>query len=92
LATGNPPNDDLPLRATTPRWLKSIYRMMVLAIVASMGIIFTWVAFGPGPRHFSGSGAPLGQTVGRVMFGIVAVLTWITFLAVAIAGVRRARR
>jgi hypothetical protein len=89
LATGNPPNDDLPLPATTPRLLKSIYRMMVLGIIASLGIIFTWVAFGPGPRHFTGSGAPLGQTVGRVMFGIGAVLIWITFVAAAIVGVRR---
>ena len=38
--------------------------------------MFTWVAIGPGKRAFTGSGAIFGETVGRIAFGIGAMLFW----------------
>jgi hypothetical protein len=87
LTKGNPYTGDFP--ATAPRWLTSIHHMMVLAIISSLGVIFSWVAIGPGQRHFTGSGAIFGETVGRAFFGIGAALIWIIFVAVLITSVRR---
>jgi hypothetical protein len=39
--------------------------------------MFTWIAIGPGKRAFTGSGAIFGETVGRIAFGIGAMLFWI---------------
>jgi hypothetical protein len=87
LTKGNPSTGDFP--ATAPLWLTSIHRMMVLGIISSLGIIFSWVAIGPGQRHFTGSGVIFGETVGRAFFGIGAALIWIIFVAVLITSARR---
>lgn len=52
------------------------------AIVGAMAAIFNWVAFGPGPRHFSGGisipfvaiSSRQSEWSGRVAFGIAAGL------------------
>lgn len=59
-----------------PAWLALVYKVLGLAIVAGLGTVATWVAFGPGERHFTGSGAFLGEKGGRIAFGIGAVLIW----------------
>jgi hypothetical protein len=76
------------LPGNTPRALRAVYDLMVTAIPILLAALFTWVAFGPGERHFSVSGGtggsavtmPVpggGQIIGRVAFGFVAVLGWV---------------
>lgn len=61
---------------------------------------FHWVAFGPGPRAFSGSlSLPFvsasqrsGETSGRILFGVGAVLVDLMILGVCVRLIRRAAR
>jgi hypothetical protein len=78
--------DGLP--ASTPGWLRAVARLMGLAIVVSFGAIFSWIGFGPGERGFEGSGATLGQTAGRAMFGFMAGLIWLLLGVMAVARLR----
>ncbi|MGD8276714.1 MAG: hypothetical protein PVH00_01755 [Gemmatimonadota bacterium] len=70
-------------------------RFMVAVLVTVFALPFDWVAFGPGPREFSGSAGVggvgvagrVGELSGRVVFGIGAVVldllalfAWIRFL------------
>jgi uncharacterized membrane protein len=80
-------HDGLPPAA--PRWLRGITRLMALAIVVCFGAVFSWIGFGPGQRSFEGSGAILGPTFGRAMFGSFAGLIWLVLGAMAIARLRR---
>ncbi len=56
-------------------------------IIASMALVASWIAFGPGDRHFGGS-IGLGpisvgtanSTLGRIVFGFCAVTTWMIAL------------
>jgi hypothetical protein len=68
-----------------PPWLGFVYKMLCLAIVLALGAVATWVAFGPGPRTFSGSGAIFGEKAGRIGFGIGAVIIWSVVAAGAFA-------
>jgi len=81
------PGGGLP--ATAPRWLSFTYQAMVMAIVVDMGLLASWIAFGPGQRQFSGSGAIFGEIGGRVAFGIGALIIWIVLVAIVIGGARR---
>lgn len=88
---------DFPQSA--PRWLRLANRVIGFGIACGLAIMFTWVAFGPGPRHFSiglngvwlrGFGS--GERLGRVAFGFGAILTWVFIGAVTVRAVRNARR
>ena len=64
------PRDDVRMRG-----------LVVGLTVTSLAIIFDWIAFGPGERHFSGGISFVGaavrtsdETAGRVAFGIAALL------------------
>ena len=92
---GGSPNGDLP--ATTPRWLRAIYALMVLMIVSGLGSLFTWIAFGAGDRHCTGSAAGFGafnpgDTVCRGAFGFGAILIWVALIWIAIDCARRLAR
>jgi hypothetical protein len=67
-----------------------------LAIFVCMAAIASWVAFGPGERTFTASGSfgdgSVGETTGRVMFGVGAVVMWLCTLVIAIDGARRLTR
>jgi hypothetical protein len=76
------------LPGNAPRALRAVYDLMVTAIPILLAVLFSWVAFGPGERHFSVSGGsggsavamPVpggGQIIGRVAFGFAAVLGWV---------------
>jgi hypothetical protein len=54
-----------------------------------MGAMFTWIAIGPGKRSFTGSGAIFGETVGRIAFGIGAMLFWIALGVFVFTKLRR---
>ena len=70
-----PTTAELP--ASSPTWLRLLHTLLGLGIIISLGIMFTWIAIGPGKRAFTGSGAIFGETVGRIAFGIGAMLFWI---------------
>jgi hypothetical protein len=62
---------------------------LALFIVGDFVAIFSWIAFGPGERHFStsvGIGGIFvrhggGETLGRIVFGIGAAMGGAIFLA-----------
>jgi hypothetical protein len=82
---------DLP--ATTPRWLRAIYGLIVLSILACLASMGSWVAFGPGEREFSTPffflGSHANAVIGRIAFGIGAVLVWLILITCAIISMRR---
>lgn len=99
IARGVGPDGDLA--PGTPLAVRVVQWLLALGITASLGAIVTWVAFGPGTRHFSGSigigpiaigGRQAGETFGRVMFGLGAVLMWVIFIVFAVGGFKRLRR
>jgi hypothetical protein len=80
------------LEDTAPRAVQAINDGLGLLIVASLAMIFTWVSIGPGARHFTVSAGgssggfsggismpagPGGDAMGRVMFGLGAILGWV---------------
>ncbi|HWC62816.1 MAG TPA: hypothetical protein VG501_04275 [Rhizomicrobium sp.] len=78
---GPPPGAPAPVRF--------FYNVLAVGIVIGLGALFSWVAFGPGERDFSGSGAFLGPGIGRAMFGLMAVLTWLVLVWSAIRWLKR---
>jgi hypothetical protein len=95
VAGGAGPDGDLP--PGTPRWVRFTQTLLGLGIIGALAVIFTWIAFGPGPRAFTitlpfaGRG-PGDETLGRAMFGIGAVLIWAFFGVLAVVSVQRLRR
>jgi len=78
----------------SPQWLRLVQYLFGLAIFASFAAIGSWVAFGPGVRSF-GSNLPLlsssgaNEMIGRIAFGIGAVITWLCLIAFARYGWRK---
>jgi hypothetical protein len=75
-------------------WMRLFYYVIGLVIASSLAAIGSWVAFGPGPRAFSGTGMFLlspeaSAMVGRIVFGFGAVLTWLCTIALAVSGARK---
>jgi len=95
VAGGATSDGDLP--PGTPRGVRVTQSLLGLGIIVSLAAVGTWVAFGPGPRSFSvtlpfvGRG-PGDETVGRVAFGIGAVLMWIFLVVFVVVSVQRIRR
>jgi hypothetical protein len=94
VAGGVGPDGDLP--AGTPPIVRAVQYVLGLGILIALGMIGSWVAFGPGPRQFTGRGAlghgTVNETLGRVAFGFGAVLRWIIVGVMCVIGVRRLRR
>jgi hypothetical protein len=86
-ARGYPTTAELP--ASSPTWLRSLHTLLGLGIIISLGAMFTWIAIGPGKREFTGSGAIFGETVGRIAFGIGAMLFWIALGVFVFTKLRR---
>ena len=75
-------------------WLRLFYHAVAVAVAATLATISSWIAFGPGPRAFGGTGMFLlspeaNAAVGRVVFGFGAVLTWLIAVAFAVSGARK---
>jgi hypothetical protein len=89
------PDGDYP--AGTSFSVRLVQYFLGLGIVGSMTAVFTWIAFGPGERHFSTTVAlpftmhrgAASDTSGRVWFGVAAVLLWMFLLGVGVSGARR---
>ena len=85
-----PDTQDLP--ADAPRALIALQWLATVAACAGLAVAATWVAFGAGSRHFVlpiPLGGSLAETVGRVAFGLSALLAWLITLAYARAGARK---
>jgi hypothetical protein len=81
---------DLPDSA--PVWMKTVYWLDSVIAAAGLAAIGTWVAFGGGTRHFNMAGpiaGPVGEGIGRTIFGIGAIITWLIALAFARAGAKK---
>jgi hypothetical protein len=88
-AGADPDTGELPRNA--PHWVRIAQHLMALALYACFALIGTWIAFGPGERAFSGTIA-VGPTLGRIVFGIGAVILWLTLVGSAISGGRKLLR
>lgn len=87
---GGDSNGDLPENA--PRWAKIVYWLTGVACAAGLAGLGTWVAFGAGTRHFSMAGfisGTVGETIGRTVFGIGALITWLLVVALARNGAKK---
>jgi hypothetical protein len=98
-ASGSIGDSSGALPASAPRLLRAANDLLSVGIVWSLAVLITWVAFGPGPRHFSVTGGGLsvltsgsGDTIGRVAFGIGSIMCWCVAAAVTAMTVRRWRR
>jgi hypothetical protein len=95
VAGGTGPDGDL--RPGTPWGVRLTQALLGLGIIGLLAAIFSWIAFGTGPRAFTitlpfaGRG-PGDETFGRTVFGIGAVLIWVFFAVMAVVSVRRLRR
>jgi hypothetical protein len=76
-----------------PLWLHVVQYLIGLAILAALGAIGSWIAFGPGERAFSGSffffSADKHEAIGRTALGIGGIIIWLCILAFAAAGAAR---
>lgn len=67
-----------------------------IVIMGSLGMIATWVGFGPGERNFHGGvpfvSAEANALFGRVMFGGGALICWLAEGAMIVAMLRRWRK
>ena len=68
---------------TAPRAARAVNDGLGLLIVGALAMMFTWIAIGPGERHFTVSAGGIagpagsgGDVIGRVMFGLGALLGW----------------
>ena len=91
---------DAQMPPGTPWSIRLAQYLLGLAIVSLMTAVFTWVAFGPGTRHFSTSiSLPFwsstragGDTVGRAVCGFGAAMMWLFLIGVGISGARQLLR
>jgi hypothetical protein len=94
-AGGN--TDDAELPEESPRWLRASYSLIGLACIGMLAAIGSWIAFGPGERAFTmtipflGSG-PGNPWVGRIAFGVGALVSWLFFVLAARSYWRRLSR
>ena len=81
------------LPAEAPFWLRATYYLIGVAILTCFGAIGSWIAFGEGERAFSGSSAffsgDLSAAIGRTVFGIGALITWLATIAFTVSGARK---
>jgi hypothetical protein len=94
VAGGATADGDLP--PGTPFSVRLVQYLLGLGIITSLASIASWVAFGPGPRQFHGSGTfgagAVNETLGRAVFGLGAGLTWLFVIALGVVGLRRLGR
>jgi hypothetical protein len=85
----NAKTGDLPAEA--PHWMAVVQYLIGYAIVCCLGAIASWVAFGPGERHFFGTfvfASPAVKCDYRA-FGVGAVIIWLCTAAVVASAIRK---
>jgi hypothetical protein len=94
VVAGGTPGADLP--PGTPFGVRLTQYLLGLGITTSLALIASWVAFGPGPRYFRTGGTigglVAGETFGRAVFGLGAVLVWLFVALLSVTGLRRLGR
>ena len=94
IAGGAMANGDLP--PGTPRSVRLVQSALGLGITVLLASIASWIAFGAGPRRFSGHGpfisGAVSEMLGRAMFGLGAVLMWVFMAALVVISVKHLRR
>src|SRR3972149_3258187 len=83
---------DLPDDA--PLWMKAVYYYSGTVAAGGLASVGTWIAFGAGPRHFNMSvsgffSGSAGAGIGRAVFGLGAILTWLLVIAMARRSARK---
>lgn len=89
------PDSESQLPANAPGAAAAIQWIAALVIIVSLASIGSWIAFASGDREFATNlpvQGSLRETVGRVAFGIGAVITWLLAAAVATKGIRKILR
>jgi hypothetical protein len=70
--------------------------LLATLLITCFAITFDWVAFGPGERHFTGSAMGIGfipgEMMGRIAFGLFAVILDVCAIGMWIAQLRRGFR
>ena len=98
---GGATESDGSLSRTAPWALRALNDVLGTAIACGLAVLFTWAAFGPGPRHFSVgigigglflAGPASSDMPGRVMFGFGAALGWLIAALMVRETLRRWRR
>ena len=79
---------------STPAPLRLSYRMFAIATAGALATISTWVAIGSGPRLFNvssviGETSTAGESIGRTVFALGAVIVWIYLSALTVGTVRK---
>jgi hypothetical protein len=89
------------LTARSSTWIslriQLIQYLIGLGIVGLFTGVFTWIAVGPGPRHFAmaiaipfmTSRSQGSEIPGRIMFGFGAALLWLMLIGVGVSGARK---
>lgn len=81
------------IEPTAPWLARFCYYVVALLVSIGLAAIGSWVAFGPGHRTFNVTGLfamrDVGEILGRTIFGIGAVLSWLCVIALAIGGGRK---
>jgi hypothetical protein len=94
IAGGMGPDGDL--RAGTPFFVRLVQYALGVVIIGMLASIASWVAFGSGSRHFNGRGpfisGAVNEALGRTLFGIGAVLTWVFMAVMLVVSIKRLRR
>ncbi len=84
---------DLP--AGAPYWIRIVQYLIGVAIFASFAMMGSWIAFGGGPRQFSGSfmffDGGTNAMIGRAALGFGAMICWLGTIAFAVSGARKLR-
>ena len=65
-----------------PADMSRVRGILAAIVVTGFALMFDWIAFGPGERHFTASASshgagvrtPVSSTTGRIAFGIVALM------------------
>jgi hypothetical protein len=76
---------------TAPRGIKLSTRMLAIGAAGALATIGTWIALASGPHAFgvSGSIPTAGELIGRSVFALGAVITWIVVIALTVGTVRK---
>jgi hypothetical protein len=86
----NDHDGELPNNA--PLVLQIVYWLSGLIAAAALASIGTWVAFGGGDERVSISGpftGPVGEGVGRAVFAVGTMLTWLMVILLARHGAKK---
>jgi len=82
---------ELPSEA--PFWLRVVQYLIGVVIFASFAMIGSWIALGGEASSFSGSflvfDGATNAAIGRIAFGIGALIAWLATIRFAIAGARK---